>query len=137
MIAVADDSGLEVDALGGAPGIYSSRYAGPEGDARKNIEKLLRDLETVPYPRRTARFRCVVAVVLPDGREHVIEGVCNGMIIDAPRGTRGFGYDPVFLDEALGLTFAEMDPAMKNSISHRGRAAAELKNILPSLISSG
>lgn len=130
-LTLADDSGLEVDMLGGAPGIYSARYGGVQGDDRSNIEKLLRELAGVPRARRTAQFRCVIAIVAPGGREETVEGVCRGVIIEQPRGTGGFGYDPVFLDEASGLTFAEMDAGHKNSISHRSRAVQELKKVLP------
>ncbi len=130
-LTLADDSGLEVDVLGGAPGIYSARYGGVQGDDRSNIEKLLRELAGVPRARRTAQFRCVIAIVAPGGREDIVEGVCRGVIIEQPRGTGGFGYDPVFLDEASGRTFAEMDAGHKNSISHRSRAVQELKKVLP------
>lgn len=133
-LTIADDSGLEVDALGGAPGIYSARYGGVQGDAARNITRLLRELDGVPREKRRAQFRCVIALVAPDGREQIVEGICRGVIIEAPRGANGFGYDPVFLDEASGLTFAEMDAALKNSISHRGRAADALKKILPSFL---
>jgi len=133
-LTMADDSGLEVDALGGAPGIYSARYGGVQGDARSNIARLLRELDGVPYNRRGAQFRCVIALVAPDGRERIVEGICRGVIIASPRGANGFGYDPVFLDEASGLTLAEMDAALKNCISHRGKAAVELKKILPAFL---
>lgn len=129
-IALADDSGLEVDALGGAPGIFSSRYGGPECDAQKNIARLLKELDGVPDQRRGARFRCVIALVAPDGRERIVEGICRGKIVEEPRGEKGFGYDPVFLDEESGRTFAQMDSSLKNRISHRGRAMQELKKIL-------
>lgn len=129
-IALADDSGLEVDALGGAPGIFSSRYGGDEQHAGKNIERLLKELDGVPESERGAQFRCVIALVAPDGRERVVEGICRGRIIEAPRGDKGFGYDPVFLDEESGLTFAQMDSSLKNRISHRGRAMQELKKII-------
>jgi XTP/dITP diphosphohydrolase len=135
-VTAADDSGLEVDALNGLPGIYSARYAGVQGDDRRNNEKLLHELEGVPPEKRGARFRCVIAVAVPDGEEKVVEGTCKGVIITAPRGNQGFGYDPVFLDEESGLTFAEMDGEYKNRISHRSRAVEELKKILPPFLSS-
>jgi len=134
LLAIADDSGLEVDTLGGKPGIYSARYGGVQGDDRGNIEKLLHELDGVPRERRGAQFRCVIAIVAPGGREQIVEGVCRGVIIEQPRGTGGFGYDPVFLDVPSCLTFAEMDEGHKNSISHRSRAVQELKKALPALI---
>lgn len=119
--SMADDSGLEVDALGGAPGVFSSRFAGDDADDRKNNEKLLRLLEDIPMGRRTARFRCVAAWV--DGRvEKVVEGTCEGVILKEIRGSGGFGYDPLFFIEARGKTFAEMRGEEKNAISHRGIA---------------
>lgn len=129
-VTIADDSGLEVDFLGGMPGIYSARYAGEEADDRKNNEKLLKELGGVPMERRGAQFKCVIAVVVPDGAEQVVEGAYRGVIITEPRGNNGFGYDPVFLDEQSGFTFAEMDPEHKNQVSHRSRAIQELKKIL-------
>jgi len=129
-VTIADDSGLEVDLLGGMPGIYSARYAGEEADDRKNNEKLLKELGGVPMERRGAQFRCVIAVVDPDGAEQIVEGAYRGIIITEPHGNNGFGYDPVFLDEQSGFTFAEMDPEHKNQVSHRSRAIQELKKIL-------
>ena len=125
--AIADDTGLEVDALGGAPGVYSARYAGPESDPVANVAKLMSALAHVPLAQRTARFRTVVAVVFDDGREVLAEGVVEGAIALSPRGDQGFGYDPVFIpDEAAPLTFAEMSADAKNRISHRGRALRAL-----------
>lgn len=125
--AIADDTGLEVDALGGAPGVRSARYAGPEADPVANVAKLMAALDAVPQPQRTARFRTVVAVVLGDGTEVLADGVVEGSIALAPRGEGGFGYDPVFVpDEAAPLTFAEMTADAKNRISHRGRALRAL-----------
>lgn len=129
MPAVADDTGLEVDALNGAPGVYSSRYAGENASYEDNVRKLLQELEAVPSERRSARFRCVVALVA-GGDTHTVEGVCNGVIIDAPRGDQGFGYDPVFFVPEHGQTFAEMQPNLKNQISHRARAFEALKQTL-------
>jgi XTP/dITP diphosphohydrolase len=133
-ITIADDSGLEVDALGGQPGIYSARFAGEPADDRRNNEKLLRKLASVPDEKRGAQFTCSIAIVDGRGREKVVEGVCRGVIIRTPKGVQGFGYDPLFADTASGLTFAEMDAGHKNSISHRSRAMCELKKILPEFI---
>ena len=122
-ITVADDSGLMVDSLCGAPGVYSARYAGEECNNAANNEKLLRELSNVPFEERTARFVSVVTCSFPDGREDiVVRGECNGKIIDEYRGSAGFGYDPLFLYEPMGKTFAEMSSEEKNSISHRGVA---------------
>ena len=120
--AIADDSGLEVAALGGAPGVHSARYSGPGATYASNVAKLLRELDGVAD--RRARFRAVVMVVFPDGREVAAEGVVDGRIIDAPRGTGGFGYDPVFVpdEDPEGRTFGEANEGFKHSISHRGRA---------------
>lgn len=119
--AVADDTGLEVPALGGAPGVKSARYAGEHADDADNRARLLGDLEGADD--RSARFRTVAIVVFPDGRELLAEGTITGVIADAPRGDGGFGYDPVFIpDGGDGHTFAEMSPDEKNAMSHRGRA---------------
>ena len=121
--AVADDTGLEVDALGGAPGVHSARYAGDAGDAAANMAKLLAALTDRDPQRRRARFRTVALVRFPDGDEIVAEGAVEGWITTEPRGAIGFGYDPVFVPvDGDGRTFAELDPAEKNTISHRGRA---------------
>ncbi len=136
LVAVADDSGLEVDYLSGAPGIYSSRYAGTMQDEAANIRKLLAALEGVPPSRRTARFRCVIAIVTPLGGEYLSEGVCEGRITTAPRGGDGFGYDPVFLVPFLGQTFAELGTQVKNRISHRAQAVKNAGEILVSLFKS-
>ena len=124
--AMADDTGLEVDALGGAPGVYSSRYSGPAATYEANVAKLLADLEAAGAntpSARSARFRTVALVCFPGGREVVAHGVVDGVIADEPRGTGGFGYDPVFVpDGGDGRTFAELDRAEKNAVSHRGRA---------------
>ena len=125
--AVADDTGLEVDALGGAPGVYAARYAGEGVTYADNREKLLAELAGVPERDRTARFRTVAMVVRPDGSETVVEGVCEGLITLTERGARGFGYDAVFAPrDGDGRTFAEMSDAEKNAISHRGRAFVAL-----------
>jgi XTP/dITP diphosphohydrolase len=125
--ALADDSGLEVDALDGAPGVRSARYAGGAGDAA-NVAKLLDALRGVPAARRGARFRCVLALVraADDPSPLIAEGAWEGVIAEAPRGGNGFGYDPVFLVPALGRTAAELEPAVKNALSHRGQALARL-----------
>ncbi len=122
-ITVADDSGLMVDALGGAPGVYSARYAGEDGNTEKNNAKLLAALQGVPQDKRTAHFVSVVACVFPDGREDiVVRGECPGEILTSPRGKTGFGYDPLFWYAPFGKTYAEMTAEEKNSISHRGVA---------------
>lgn len=128
---IADDTGLEVDILGGAPGVYSARYAGPGHDSKANMAKLLRELEGVPMPDRTARFVTEVALTRPDGSVMFFRGTVEGVITSRPAGSDGFGYDPVFAPaEAPGLTFAEMSPEAKNAISHRGRAIRALADFL-------
>jgi len=125
--ALADDSGLEVDALEGEPGIHSARYAGPNADDARNNEKLIAALSGLPESERTARFRCAAALAKPG---HVLletEGYVAGRIIDEPRGSNGFGYDPHFLLPARGVTVAELPPEDKNRISHRGVAMARMK----------
>ncbi len=129
--AVADDSGLEVDALGGEPGVYSARYAGEDGNAEKNTEKLLHELEGVPEDKRTARFRCVAVLMTPDGWMASAEGTLEGHIGFEPRGGRGFGYDPVFIVNGETRTVAEMPSEEKNKISHRGQAFKKLKDKMP------
>ncbi|WP_448134325.1 RdgB/HAM1 family non-canonical purine NTP pyrophosphatase [Stenotrophomonas rhizophila] len=132
--ALADDSGLIVDALDGAPGLYSARYAGsPTNDAANNA-KLLDALREVPAERRTARFYAVIVLLrhANDPQPLICEGSWEGVILDETRGSNGFGYNPVFLDPALGLTAAEMDPAQKNAISHRALALAKLRGFLAS-----
>lgn len=131
--ALADDSGLEVDALGGAPGVHSNRYwEGATTEEERNA-CLLRDLRDVPPERRTARYRAVVAIAAPDGRVWLNEGACEGVLLDAPRGTRGFGYDPLFYLPAHGRTMAELEPETKNRISHRARALAGARAVLERL----
>lgn len=126
--AVADDSGLVVDALGGAPGVYSARYAGPDASDRDRYEKLLRELADVPDDRRTARFVSAVCCVFPDGTSIDVTGACEGRIARAPRGDGGFGYDPVFL--VGDRSYAELTAAEKDEISHRGRALRALQDAL-------
>ena len=125
---IADDSGLEVDALSGAPGIYSARYAGKAATDAKNVEKLLRELENVT--RRSARFQCVIALGRAGKILATFDGVAKGVIVDAPRGSLGFGYDPIFQPAGCDQTFAEMEPALKNRISHRAKAAEILRDKL-------
>jgi XTP/dITP diphosphohydrolase len=127
---LADDSGLEVDYLGGAPGVLSARYAGVDQDDAANVRKLLAALVGVPAERRTARFRCSMAFARPGEVLRESAGVIEGRITDVPRGTGGFGYDPVFLVPALGKTAAELDPQQKHAISHRGQA---LRAMLPQI----
>ena len=119
--AIADDSGLCVDALNGAPGIFSARFAGVHGDDKANNAKLLRDLESVPEEKRSAHFTCAAALVLPDGREHVCEEIFEGSILFAPIGDHGFGYDPLFRPHGLAISSAQMSAEEKDSISHRGK----------------
>lgn len=127
MAAVADDSGLEVDALGGAPGVRSARYAGPGASDQANLDKLLAALEGVPPERRTARFRCAAVLVDPEAGKWEAEAAWEGRILDAPRGSNGFGYDPVFLPDGWEKTSAEVDQATKDAASHRGKAFRALR----------
>ncbi|AZR73384.1 non-canonical purine NTP pyrophosphatase, RdgB/HAM1 family [Anoxybacter fermentans] len=120
---LADDSGLEVDLLDGAPGVYSARFAGPDATDADNNRKLLELLKDHPdLNERTARFKSVIALVLPDGRERVVEGSCEGLLLTEPRGQGGFGYDPLFYLPEYNATFAELPMEVKNRISHRGKA---------------
>jgi XTP/dITP diphosphohydrolase len=125
LVSVADDSGLEVDALGGAPGAYSARYAGPGLDDRGRLEALLEELKAVPLPRR-ARFFCVAAVALPDGRCETTEGICPGEILMVPQGGGGFGYDPIFRPAGFDRSMAELGQDEKDAVSHRGHAFRRL-----------
>jgi XTP/dITP diphosphohydrolase len=129
-ITIADDSGLEVDALDGKPGVLSARYAGNKATDDENNEKLLKALHGLPPEKRGASFRCVLAVVEPSGEETVVEEACRGVIADQKRGDQGFGYDPVFFFPPLNETFAELAPEKKNEVSHRGKALVRLKEIL-------
>ena len=128
--SLADDTGLEVDVLRGAPGVRSSRYAGEGCSYADNVRKLLASMVGVPEDWRTAQFRCVIALVDPKGRESCVEGVVEGVILEQPRGEGGFGYDPVFLVPEIGKTFAEMTLEEKTLLSHRGRAVREAKRVL-------
>jgi XTP/dITP diphosphohydrolase len=120
--AVADDSGLCVDALNGMPGVLSARWSGRHGDDEANLRLVLAQLADVPDERRGAQFVCAAALALPGGREHVRKGLVRGALIRAPRGHNGFGYDPIFVPDSAQITTAEMDPAAKDAISHRGKA---------------
>lgn len=128
--ALGDDSGIEVNALGAQPGVRSARYGGPGLSDADRCAALLAELRGVPPERRTARFRCVVAVASPNGQEEMVEGIVEGMITSVPRGTGGFGYDPVFFYPPLDRTFAELDPALKNRVSHRARAIEAAREVL-------
>jgi XTP/dITP diphosphohydrolase len=128
--AVADDTGLEVDALGGRPGPFAARYAGEGATYEDNCRKLLQELAGVPHERRTARFLTVAAVASPDGAVQTTQGVLEGLITEACRGARGFGYDPVFYVPELGKTLAELAPEEKNRISHRAKAFLKLRDLL-------
>ena len=128
--ALADDSGIEVDALGGAPGPRSARYAGAGATDDRNLAALIRALAGVPGPGRTARYRCVAAVAWPGGPEAWAEGTCEGSLIAKPRGASGFGYDPIFVPAGWEETMAELTDRQKDRISHRGRALRELKDRL-------
>jgi XTP/dITP diphosphohydrolase len=134
--AVADDSGLCVDALNGMPGVFSARWAGRHGDDQANLELLLGQLSDVAADRRGAHFMCVAALVLPSGKEKVVTGRLDGRIIDAPRGTGGFGYDPIFVPDGETRTTAEMAGTEKDAISHRGPAFRALARIIPDLLQS-
>ena len=135
LITLADDSGLEVDALGGEPGVLSARYTGPNASDEERNAYLLKKLEGVPTDKRTARFRCVIAIAFPDGKVEVVEGRREGVVQYAPRGNNGFGYDPIFLLPELGLTMAELPPEQKNTLSHRAEAARKAAVYLRSLYS--
>lgn len=130
LLTIADDSGLEVAALGGTPGIYSSRYAGEGASDRDRIDLLLHNLRDVPAENRDARFVCVIAVAAIAGEESTFYGECRGIIIFESRGNNGFGYDPVFLVTELGKTMAELTEEEKNQVSHRARAAAKAREYL-------
>ena len=130
LLTLADDSGLEVDALGGEPGPLSARYAGEGASDKERISYLLAKLSEVPWERRTARFRCVIAVATPDGEVELCSGECPGVITFEPKGTHVFGYDPVFYLPELGKTMAELPLAETNKVSHRGQAARRAYPVL-------
>ena len=129
-VTLADDSGLMVDYLGGAPGVYSARFAGEDGNDEKNNAKLLKLLEEVPAKERTAQFVSVITMVFPDGETLVARGECPGRIITAPAGENGFGYDPLFVPDGCDKTFAQLTSEEKNQISHRANALVELEKLL-------
>ncbi len=132
---LADDSGLEIDALGGAPGIHSARYGGTQrGEDAYRYEMVLRQLEGVPPARRAARFRCVVAVAMPDGQVATADGKVEGVIAQGPQGDHGFGYDPIFFIPEFNCTMAQLPPETKNRISHRARAVQAARPILERLL---
>jgi XTP/dITP diphosphohydrolase len=131
LLTLADDSGLEIDALGGEPGVHSARYAGTgRGEDVLRYELVLRKLEGIPWHERTARFRCVVALAMPDGRVETAHGLVEGMIAFEPQGEHGFGYDPIFFLPDFNCTMAQLPPEIKNSISHRARAVEAAWSIL-------
>lgn len=127
---LADDSGLEVEALGGAPGVFSARYAGENATDEENIDKLLSALRNVPFSERKARFVCCIALVYPNGEEYIFKGEIKGFISETPRGHQGFGYDPIFQPEGHNRTFAEMSQQEKDAISHRSKALKKFKDFL-------
>ncbi len=133
-LTIADDSGLEVDALKGLPGIYSARYAGEGASTKENNRKLLREMRGIPASRRGARFKCVMSLVSQDGREAVTEGSCRGTIGFEERGRKGFGYDPLFVLPKCGKTMAELSLEEKNEISHRGKALKKVRKIIQSFL---
>ena len=135
--AVADDSGLCVAVLGGAPGVFSARGSGRHGDDRANLQLLLAQIADVPDDRRAGWFACAAALALPDGREHVAEGRLNGSVARAPRGSNGFVYDPVFVPEGETRTTSELTDTEKDAISHRGRALRALVPVLRDLLAAG
>ena len=128
--ALADDTGLEVHSLYGEPGVYSSRYSGEHATYAENVSKLVAAMKSFPPRRRAARFRCSLAFVAPGIGSRTVEGICRGSILEKPRGTGGFGYDPVFLPNGFDMTLAEMDLSLKNTLSHRALAMREILPIL-------
>jgi XTP/dITP diphosphohydrolase len=135
LVAIADDSGLCVDALNGMPGIFSARWAGTHGNDLANLELVLAQLRDVPASRRTAAFHCAAAIATPEGDERVVEGVLDGVLIDVPRGGNGFGYDPIFIPLGYQETTAEMTAEQKDAISHRGIAFRALAPVLAEVMS--
>lgn len=130
LLTLADDSGLEVDALNGEPGVFSARYAGENATDAGRVEFLLSRLKSVPWEKRTARFRCIIGLAEPGGQIDICSGECPGLITFAPAGDLGFGYDPIFFLPDFGKTMAELTPQEKNRISHRGRAARKAAEFL-------
>ncbi|HEX67692.1 MAG TPA: RdgB/HAM1 family non-canonical purine NTP pyrophosphatase, partial [bacterium] len=134
--ALADDTGLEVEALNGAPGVHTSRYAGENASYEDNWKKLLKNMEGIPWEKRKARFRCVIVIVSPKGKRYIAEGSVEGYITLEAKGNKGFGYDPVFYVPEKGKTLAEMSLEEKNSLSHRGKALQKAKEIICNIITS-
>lgn len=133
-LTMADDSGLEVDALNGQPGVYSARFAGEESDSEANNDKLLSLLEGLPMEKRGARFKCVIVLADREGEIARAEGICEGAIAEIPKGENGFGYDPLFYLPEKGCTMAELSLEEKNSLSHRGRALQEMKELFKQML---
>jgi len=131
--SLADDSGLVVDVLDGAPGVYSSRYAGENATDKDNNKKLLEELKDIPKEKRKAKFISAIALVFPNNSVQIVEGSCDGIILEEPRGDNGFGYDPLFFVPEANKTYAEMSPSEKNKYSHRAKAMQKLSRILPSV----
>jgi len=129
-LTLADDSGLEVDSLRGRPGVYSARYAGERASSQENNQKLLRELQGIPISKRGARFKCVVAIKSPGGKEAIVEGSCRGRIGFKEKGRKGFGYDPLFVLPEGGKTMAELSLEEKNRVSHRGKALRKIRKII-------
>ncbi|MCP1448856.1 XTP/dITP diphosphatase [Priestia megaterium] len=127
---IADDSGLAIDALNGEPGVYSARYAGENKDDNANIEKVLQKLNDMPFEKRTARFHCALAIAVPGKRTEIVEGTCEGHILEEKRGENGFGYDPVFFVEKWRCSMAELTKEQKNQISHRANALKKLAPLI-------
>ena len=130
LITLADDSGLEVDALGGEPGVMSARYAGPQATDEDRVKYLLSKMSSVPWEKRTARFVCVIAIATPQQDVKLCRGICDGYITYEQKGTNGFGYDPIFYFPDMDRTMAELTPQQKNGVSHRGRAAQDARKLL-------
>jgi XTP/dITP diphosphohydrolase len=133
LLTLADDSALEVDALDGEPGVRSARYAGENASDADRVSYLLSKLQDIPWEKRTARFRCVIAIAHPSGEVKLCEGQCHGIVCLEPRGKQGFGYDPIFYFAELDKTMAELTPEEKNKLSHRGRAAEKARQLLSHL----
>jgi len=134
LMSLSDDSGLEVDILNGEPGVMSARYAGPNASDKDRIDYLLEKLRGVPFDRRKARFRCVMAVAAPGGKVEIFEGVCEGIISEEPKGPGGFGYDPIFYIPSLEVSMAQLSMESKNDISHRGIASRKVRDYLASIV---
>ncbi len=133
-VALADDSGLEVEALNGRPGVHSARYAGENGNREANNRKLLEELKGIPPEKRNAAFKCAIAIALPEGKTRIIEEDCPGKIVETPLGEGGFGYDPLFYYEPLEATFAQISREEKNRVSHRGKALRRTRKMLEALL---